>query len=71
MTLGIPPIDVLLSWPKPNYINPETRGPETYIIGTVFLGIATIAVFTRLYARLFIRRWFGLDDAFICLAWVG
>ena len=70
MGLELPPLDVLLSWPKPNYINPVTRGAESYVIGTVFLFFSTLALIVRLYARLFIRRWFGLDDLFICLAWV-
>ena len=58
-------------FPKPNYINPVTRGPDTYVVGTVFLGLSTIVVALRLYARLFIRRWFGLDDLCVCLAWVS
>jgi hypothetical protein len=70
MGIEVPPLSVLLSWPKPNYINPVTRGPETYVVGTVFLTLATSVVATRLYARVHIRRWFGLDDLFICLAWV-
>lgn len=68
--LGLPPLDVLLSWPLPNYVNPITRGSEAYAIGTIFFGFATVALAIRLYARLFIRKWFGLDDFLIVLAWV-
>jgi hypothetical protein len=66
----IPPLSVLLSWPKPNYINPVTRGPEVYVFSSIFLAIATTVVLLRFYARVIIRRWFGLDDALIVVAWV-
>lgn len=65
------PLSVILSWPQPNYVNPETRGPGIYVISPIFLGTATIVVFFRLYARVVIRRWFGLDDAFILVAWIA
>jgi hypothetical protein len=68
--MKIPPLSVLQSWPKPNYVDPVTRGPEMYIITGIFLAIATLALGTRLYARLFVRRWFGLDDVFILLGYV-
>jgi hypothetical protein len=68
--LGLPPLDVLLSWPLPNYVNPIKRGPEAYAVGNVFFGLATVALAIRLYARLFIRKWFGLDDFLIVLGWV-
>lgn len=70
MGLDLPPIDVILSWPEPNYVDPVRRGPEFFVISSFFFALSTIAVSTRLYARIFIRRWFGIDDAFICLAWV-
>jgi hypothetical protein len=66
-----PPISVILSWPTPNYVDPIKRGPGIYIFSSLFLTLATIVVLMRLYARIIIRRWFGLDDAFICLAWVS
>ncbi|KAF2665814.1 hypothetical protein BT63DRAFT_417339 [Microthyrium microscopicum] len=65
------PSDVLIHWPKPNYVNPVTRGPELLIVTATFLGISTIVVFCRLYARLVIRRWLGLDDVLIFLAWMA
>jgi hypothetical protein len=66
----IPPLSVILSWPQPNYTNPVTRGPAVYVFSSIFLALATIVVLLRLYARVIIRRWFGLDDALIVVAWV-
>jgi hypothetical protein len=71
MTLSLPPASVLSTWPPPNYVNPIKRGPVIYIIPAICLGLSTTVVFTRLYARLFIRRWFGLDDLLIILAWLS
>jgi hypothetical protein len=62
--------EVVATWPKPNYVNPERRGPELYIVNTIFFTMATIAVLIRLYTRLFVRKWFGLDDWLILFAWV-
>jgi hypothetical protein len=69
MLQTIPP-EVIASWPKPNYVNPQTRGPVVYIINGIFFSLATLTVGVRLYTRIFVRRWFGLDDFFIILAYV-
>ncbi|KAE9971827.1 hypothetical protein EG328_005358 [Venturia inaequalis] len=61
--------EVVAKWPKPNFIDPETRGPTLYIINGTFFGLATLAISVRLYARIFVRRWVGLDDFLIVLAW--
>ena len=57
-------------WPPPNYENPETRGPELIIVNSVFLAFATVFIGMRLYTRIFVKKWFGLDDVFIILAYV-
>lgn len=62
--------ELVAQWPKPNYIDPDVRGPALYIINSIFFCLATLAISTRLYARIFVRRWFGLDDTLIFLAWV-
>ncbi|PVI02321.1 hypothetical protein DM02DRAFT_488688, partial [Periconia macrospinosa] len=64
---NIPP-EVILSWPNPNYIDPETRGNSSIIINLVFISLAVITVLLRLYTRIFIKRWFGNDDFLIVLA---
>jgi hypothetical protein len=65
------PLSVLLSWPKPNYVDPIRRGPALVIVNSVLLPIAIVVVGLRLYTRLFIIRSAGLDDLFIALAVVS
>jgi hypothetical protein len=68
--MRLPPVDVLLSWPTPNYVNPKTRGPALAIVNYTLAAVTIITVALRLYTRVFIKRWFGLDDVFIILALV-
>jgi hypothetical protein len=70
-SMRLPPVDVLLSWPTPNYENPVTRGNALVIVNSIFIGFVVITVGLRLYTRLVIKRWFGIDDVFILLALVG
>ncbi|KAF2856944.1 hypothetical protein T440DRAFT_494693 [Plenodomus tracheiphilus IPT5] len=66
--MRLPPYEVLLSWPTPNYDNPVTRGNALVVVNSIFLGLVIITVGLRLYTRVIIKRWFGLDDIFILLA---
>ncbi|OAL06061.1 hypothetical protein IQ06DRAFT_75060 [Phaeosphaeriaceae sp. SRC1lsM3a] len=66
--MRLPPADVLLSWPTPNYDNPVTRGPTLVIVNYILAVITIITVGLRLYTRTVIKRWFGIDDVFIILA---
>lgn len=71
VNMRLPPTEVLLSWPTPNYDNPITRGNALVVVNSVFIGLVIITVGLRLYTRLKIKRWFGLDDVFILLALVN
>src|SRR6187402_1781482 len=64
------PDAVRLSWPAPNYIDPEKRGPALLIVNCLLLPIALVVVGLRLYTRLVVVRSAGLDDLFITLALV-
>lgn len=66
--MRLPPYEVLLSWPTPNYENPVTRGHTLVVVNAIFLGLVIVTVGLRLYTRLVVKRWFGLDDIFILLA---
>ena len=66
---NIPP-EVILSWPTPNYTNPETRGNALVVINSILIIVVAIVVALRLYVRLVVKRWFGTDDALIILALV-
>ncbi|KAK6362246.1 hypothetical protein TWF730_005943 [Orbilia blumenaviensis] len=45
------PLDVIASWPRPNYINPETKHPQMFAWELSLLGLAAVAVALRLYVR--------------------
>ncbi|KAJ8117092.1 hypothetical protein ONZ43_g4292 [Nemania bipapillata] len=68
--MRIPPIGVIASWPKPNYIDPESRAAAGQSIGSIFLVLVTIVLAIRVYSRKQLTNGFGLDDTFICLAYV-
>ncbi|KAF2964982.1 hypothetical protein GQX73_g8572 [Xylaria multiplex] len=67
--MKILPIEAVASWPKPNYINPESRAPIGKAIGSTLLALVTVILAIRLYSRTRLTRGFGLDDTFICLAY--
>ncbi|KAF1365915.1 hypothetical protein EJ07DRAFT_53053, partial [Lizonia empirigonia] len=68
--MKLPPVEVILSWPTPNYANPVTRGNALLVVNSIFIALVVIFVGLRMYTRLIIKRWFGLDDVFILLALV-
>ncbi|KIW05321.1 uncharacterized protein PV09_03843 [Verruconis gallopava] len=69
--MQLPSAEQLAQWPTPNYENPVRRGDALVIVDSVFLGFATLLVALRLYTRLAVRKWFGLDDIFIVLAYAS
>jgi len=64
------PLSVAVNWPMPNYDNPDTRGGALLGINIALIILVTLAVGTRVWARLSIKKWFGLDDAMIVLAYL-
>jgi hypothetical protein len=67
----LPAPEQLAAFPAPNYVNPVTRGHELTVVNSVFLALATVFLGLRIYTRLFVRKWFGIDDVCIVLAYVG
>jgi hypothetical protein len=65
------PPEVIATWPKPNYVNPEVRGPDLIIAGLVTLVFAIISVVLRMYVRIRIMRKTDWDDWFMVLASVS
>lgn len=65
------PLNVILSWPKPNYIDPDRRGPALVVVNCILLPLSLIVVGLRLYTRLVVVHSAGLDDVFIGLASVN
>jgi hypothetical protein len=70
--MRLPPLEILLSWPAPNYIDPVTRSAvQIWVTTGIFLFLACACVLFRLYARIFVRRWYGFDDFFVVAATVS
>lgn len=65
-----PTPEVIKSWPRPNYINPEQRGWEAPIVLLVFLGITVAVYIARMWARLAISKNGGIDDILISLSMI-
>lgn len=69
--MQIPPVEVILSWPTPNYNDPETRGDTLLILMVIFSVLVVLACLGRFYSRIIIKHWFGWDDGFIIVALVS
>ncbi len=63
-----PPPEVLHSWPKPNYINPDDRGWTSSIVLLIVLGITFLVYIARMWARLGLGKNAGLDDTLMSIA---
>ncbi|KAK1707760.1 uncharacterized protein BDZ83DRAFT_724513 [Colletotrichum acutatum] len=54
--------EVVKSWPPPNQVDPESKGPSLLIIESISLSIALICILLRLYVRTFMMRKSWWDD---------
>lgn len=66
-----PPLSVIKSWPKPNYIDPPAKGHELVAISLSLGILATVAVAARIWVRVKIQKNPGLDDLFLVLSIVS
>ena len=67
--MQLPPLEVYLSWPQPNYLHPsEVRGPAIIVLTFIFVPLLLILVGLRTYTRLRLTRNFGYDDIAIVAA---
>lgn len=62
------PPEIIATFPKPNYVNPETHGPGLMVAACLLSAIGVIVVGARLYARFYITKAPGIDDLLIILA---
>ncbi|EXJ63216.1 hypothetical protein A1O7_03663 [Cladophialophora yegresii CBS 114405] len=60
-----PPPSVVASWPEPDYVDPQTRGPGLVQACIIFSGLGIIIVSARIYSRLVITRAPGWDDLLV------
>lgn len=68
--MSLPSVEVILSWPTPDYDNPETQGPAGHVIVIFLISLAILILAIRLYTRKKITKGFGLDDVLIVIAFV-
>ncbi|KAK5065307.1 hypothetical protein LTR84_001145 [Exophiala bonariae] len=59
------PPEVIASWPTPNFVNPDDRGPALVYVCIIFTVIGVLLVAARIYSRLFITRAPGVDDLLV------
>jgi hypothetical protein len=64
LTLAAPP-EVVASWPLPNYVDPEERGPGLVYCAIILASFGVLIVSARIYSRVFITRAPGVDDLLI------
>jgi len=64
------PPEVVAAWPKPNYVDPETQGPDLIVAGLFTLVVALAALGLRLYVRLGVMRKTAMDDWVMVVATV-
>ncbi|KAL8829439.1 MAG: hypothetical protein Q9170_006169 [Blastenia crenularia] len=57
-----PTKEIIASWPKPNYVDPVTRGSALTVVNIVFIILVFIVAGLRFYTRLRITHSFGTDD---------
>lgn len=66
-----PPLEQLLIWPTPNYVDPPTRSPYVLITACILGPISVALLFARLYVRIRMQRNAGLDDWLMLAALVS
>ena len=60
--MRFPPMDVVMSWPPPNYDNPTKRGSQLMIIELTVMPLAILCLAARMYARMCVVRQVWWDD---------
>ena len=69
MTSILPPIEVMATWPPPNFINPESRAALMLACEVPVVTLTVITVALRLISRAFLTVGrINLDDIMILLA---
>ncbi|KAK2762735.1 hypothetical protein FQN54_000909 [Arachnomyces sp. PD_36] len=66
-----PPPSVIASWPRPNYVDPDSKGKELLVISLILTALAIVLVVTRLLVRARIQKQLGWDDYILALSLNG
>jgi hypothetical protein len=65
----LPPIEVIVNWPTPNYVNPQTRGWGLIALAVTLSTMSLLVVCARLWARIRLHST-GIDDWIILVTMV-
>ena len=66
-----PPLEVIESWPAPDYEHPERQGVELVVLTIFFSSFGIAAVGARIYSRVIITKAPGWDDALAVMSLVS
>lgn len=66
-----PTIAVIQAWPKPNYVDPETKGNQLLVVTIISTILAIASVLARVWVRIGYQHQFGADDVMLVLCMVG
>jgi len=66
----VPPAEVVLSWPAPNYVNPETHNESALNVVIVFFALSIAVFVARIWARVKLAKNAGLDDLIMTFAMI-
>ncbi|KFY38072.1 hypothetical protein V494_04526 [Pseudogymnoascus sp. VKM F-4513 (FW-928)] len=62
-----PTKEAFLAWPKPNYVDPETKGNQLLIVTIISTVLLLASVIARVWVRIGYQRQFGADDVMLVL----
>ncbi|KFZ01968.1 hypothetical protein V500_00523 [Pseudogymnoascus sp. VKM F-4518 (FW-2643)] len=62
-----PTRDAILAWPKPNYVDPQTKGNELLVVTIISTILSITAVLARVWVRIGYQRQFRADDVMLVL----
>jgi hypothetical protein len=66
-----PTIEDMMSWPAPNYVNPDTRKALLLAVEIPCTAVMTIFVFGRFYSKVSRKLAVCADDWVMLTAWVS
>ena len=59
----IPTMEEVMSWPAPNYIDPQTRRPLVFGVQVTLMTLTAVTVAVRFYSRTVIVQALGMVGA--------
>jgi hypothetical protein len=69
--MQLPPPEVISQWPAPNSVDPTVRGSALLVVVLVLPPLAILIVGLRIFTRLTIIKFYGIDDTLIIVGAVS